>query len=155
MSPAPAKRTSLTGALSVLAASVLLWTASGCGSGGETFYPVTGTVQLAGAPLTVGAVSFRPDAARGNTSKHVPTGTIDAEGHFELYTVRRKGAPPGWYKVLVYADANTLQTGGIAIHPMPPRWMMHEKYIDEKTTDLSVEVVERPAAGAYDLQLDK
>ncbi len=127
-----------------------------CGCGreqGERFFPVAGTVQLDGKPLTIGVVSYRPDAERGNKSMHVPTGTIDAQGRYELITIKRKGAPPGWYRVLVFADANTLETGGIAVHPIPPRWLTHEKYTDPKTTDLSVEVVEQPAAGAYDLKV--
>jgi hypothetical protein len=33
--------------------------------------------------------------------------------------------------------------------------MMNEKYIDEATTPLSIEVVEKPAPGAYDLEVTK
>ncbi|HYT90418.1 MAG TPA: hypothetical protein VEL76_17060 [Gemmataceae bacterium] len=141
--------------LLILGSTALPWGAFGCGGNeGEKFVPVIGKVTLDGQPLTVGAVSFRPDAARGNTSMHVPSGDIDRQGNYELVTVGKKGAPPGWYKVLVFADANTLPTG-IAASPKPPQWMMNVKYTDPKTTDLSIEVVENPAAERYDLKLSK
>jgi hypothetical protein len=137
-----------------LAAGALLGAAAGCGGGGEKLLPVRGKVTLDGQVLTVGAVSFRPDAARGNASKHVPTGPIAADGTYELITLKRQGAPPGWYKVVVFADANALKPGGTA-HPLPPAWLTKPRYRDEKTTDLSVEVVEAPRAGAYDLKLTR
>ena len=102
-------------ALGVLAA------ACGCSRQGEKLVPVAGKVTVNGKPLAAGAVSFRPDAERGNTSLHHPTGVI-ADGRFELFTLRQRGAPPGWYKVLVLADEN--QKGG-AIHPAMPRWATH------------------------------
>jgi hypothetical protein len=132
----------------------LLWAVGGCGDTGEKFFPVAGKVTLANKPLPVGAVSFRPDAARGNHSKHIPTGAITAAGEYELITIQRKGAPAGWYKVLVFADANSLKPGTSA-HPLPPVWLMNIKYTEEKTTDLFVEVVEHPGPGSYDLRLSK
>jgi hypothetical protein len=136
-----------------LGAWALLWVVSGCGGNpGERFVPVAGKVRLNGKPLGVGAVSFRPDASRGNKSMHIPTGTIDAQGNYELVTVGKKGAPPGWYKVLVFADANT-PPPGVPAHPIPPRWMTAVKYTDEQTTDLFLEVVENPETGAYDLNV--
>src|SRR4051794_919497 len=100
--PAPSLRSWAGRCLLALGGAALLWAAGGCGPPGEKFYPVAGKVTLAGKPLKVGTVSFRPDASRGNTSKHIPTGAIDAAGNYELVTVGKKGAPPGWYKVLVF-----------------------------------------------------
>ena len=137
-----------------LTGTVLLWAAGGCGDRGEKFFRVAGSVKLDGKPLTVGAVSLRPDSSRGNGSKHIPTGAIDRQGNYELVTIGKNGAPPGWYKVLVFADANTLPTG-VAAHPLPPKWLMNVKYTDPATTDLAVEVSESPTAGAYDLNLTK
>jgi hypothetical protein len=128
-----------------------LASSAGCAGRGEQFLPVRGKVTLNGKPLTFGAVSFRPDAARGNRSQHHPTGRIEG-GQFELHTLRRKGAPPGWYKVLVFADEN--QESG-PLHPALPRWATDVKYTREETTDLSVEVVDKPAPGAYDLTLTR
>jgi hypothetical protein len=126
--------------------------ACGCGGPGEKLLPVSGKVTVNGQPLTFGSVSFRPDRSRGNSSQQQPTGVIDSAGGFELYTTREKGAPAGWYKVLVFADENR-EVG--PLHPAPPRWAVAAKYTGEQTTDLFVEVVEKPAAGAYDLRLSK
>jgi hypothetical protein len=136
----------------VALATCLAFVAGGCARQGEKFFPVSGKVTLNGKPLTFGTVSFRPDAARGNSSQHHPTGAIDDKGNFELHTIGRKGAPPGWYKVLVFADENARQG---PVHPIPPKWATHVKYTKEQTTDLSVEVVENPAPGTYDLPLKK
>ncbi|SRR6266404_423586 len=143
--------------LPALAATVLLWAGYGCGKNeADSFVPVAGKVTLDGKPLSVGSVSFRPDASKGNKSMHVPNGDITAEGNYELMTLGKKGAPLGWYKVLVFADANTLATGGAPpVHPLPPKWMMNAKYTGEKTTNLSIEVVEKAATGAYDLNVTK
>ncbi len=143
--------------LPVLGATALLWAGHGCGNN-ETngFVSVAGKVTLDGKLLPVGSVSFRPDAAKGNKSMHVPNGDISAEGNYELITLGEKGAPPGWYKVLVFADANTLATGGAPpVHPLPPKWMMNVKYTSEKTTNLSIEVVDKAAPAAYDLKVTK
>jgi hypothetical protein len=124
----------------------------GCGSEpGELLLPVSGRVTLSGRPLTSGTVSFRPDSARGNASLHHPTGTIDALGGYTLSVVKSPGAPPGWYRVLVFVDANV--SSGSAVHPLMPRWLVPARYLSEKTTPLSVEVVASPPDGHYDLIL--
>jgi hypothetical protein len=125
---------------------------AGCAGPSETFYAVAGKVTVNGEPLKNGAVSFRPDATRGNKSLHHPTGVLDAQGSYEVFTVGRKGAPPGAYKVLVLSDQN--QEKG-PIHPLPPVWATHVKYTQESTTDLLVEVVAKPEPGAYDFKLIK
>jgi hypothetical protein len=114
---------------------------------------VSGTVAIAGQPLTSGSVSFHPDASRGNTSQHHPTGTINVDGTYQLYTTGKKGAPPGWYKVLVFATDKSGPTGGA--HPGMPSSLVHARYGSEKTTDLVIEVVPQPPPGAYDLALSK
>jgi hypothetical protein len=130
---------------------LVAWAGSGCSSvGSERLYPVTGKVMVAGNPLTRGSVSFRPDAARGNTTLHHPTGEIDTEGNYTLYTVGKKGAPPGAYKVVVMADGNPEPAPG-----KPPQWLHAGKYIAESTTDLHKEVLEKPSAGHYDLILER
>lgn len=132
----------------------LVLSAVGCGDGGPPLAPVSGTATVNGKPLAVGSVSFRPDAAKGNTSPHHPTGSIRADGRFELFTLGKPGAPPGHYKVLVFADANTT-VGGNAAHPKPPAWLTDPKYTAERTTDLRVEVVPSLESGRYDLKLTK
>lgn len=147
----PAARPRYRATLAVLTAAVL----AGCGgTDSERFVPVAGRVTLDGKGLPLGSVTFKPDASRGNKSLHNPVADIAPDGNFELYTTGKKGAPLGWYKVLVFADANMLAARGGA-HPATPKWMVNEKYIDEKTTDLSVEVVESPAPGRYDFKVSK
>lgn len=122
----------------------------GCGSASSGFCPVTGKVSVEGQPLRIGSVSFRPDTTKGNKTLHHPTGDIDAEGTYVLYTIGKKGAPPGWYRVIVFADGNPAPAPGI-----PPRWLHDVKYTNAGTTDLLIEVVETPPAGGYDLKLSR
>jgi hypothetical protein len=73
---------------------------AGCG-GGDTL-PVSGQVTVDGAPLWApGAiVTFKPEPAKGNHAKVDPTGYLDDQGRYTLYSAPgKKGAPPGWYKV--------------------------------------------------------
>ncbi len=123
----------------------------GCGDPGPQLEPVSGTVTVGGKPLAAGTVAFRP--AAGNPTQHHPVGAIGPEGRYELSTLGKPGAPPGKYKVLVFADANT--TPGKAAHPQPPVWLIDKKYTSEPTTDLTAEVVPSPEPGRYDLKLTK
>ncbi len=34
-----------------------------------------------------------------------------------------------------------------------PRWLVHEEYTTPATTDLRIELVEKPSPGSYDLRL--
>src|SRR4051812_40534827 len=87
--------------LAALLTGGVVFVAAGCADG-EKLAPVAGKVTVDGKPLTSGSVSFRPDASQGNSSQHQPTGTIDAEGNYELFVPpAKKGAPLGWYKVVV------------------------------------------------------
>lgn len=106
-----------------------------------------------GQPLTTGTVSFRPDAARMNQSQHQPTGRIEADGRYTLYTTERSGAPPGWYKVIVFASSQTDEKG--QAHPGMPKSIVHVQYNDPAQTPLSIEVKAGQTAGAYDLKLEK
>jgi hypothetical protein len=145
---------------SLLGAALALCAAAGCNDAagiGKT-YPVSGTVTVKNEPLTAQTtmILFKPDAAKGNTSAFEPAGTVNKEGKYTLITKGRKGAPPGWYLVTVTATAPAeLDTKhGPAHHPVP-RSLVPAKYGQAKTTDLSVEVVEKPAPGAYDLKLSR
>jgi hypothetical protein len=129
----------------------VLGVVAGCGGPGGVgdLVPVSGRVTVNGQPLTRGTVSFRPDPARGNDSLQEPYGKIDAQGNYRLCTAGKPGAPRGWYKVLVVSAE--------AIDPRDPyaprRSFIDPKYGQMETSDLAVEVVEKPAAGAYDLAL--
>jgi hypothetical protein len=146
------------GRLAMVCACMLAATVVGCGddSGVGKTYPVKGQVTLNGKPVTAenSTVLFKPDPDKGNRSPFEPAGTLDDEGNYTLVTKGKSGAPPGWYKVIVTAFE------GRAEHPktkqaMRPvaRSLVPAKYGSAKTTPLSIEVVESPAPGAYDLKL--
>jgi hypothetical protein len=124
---------------------------AGCGAGGPRVLAVEGRVTVGGKPLTsgTGTVIFYPDAARGNTSQEEPRGALDTEGRYRLRTGPRDGAAPGWYRVAVTA-AKQLDPN----NPYFTEWLIPQRYIDPKTSNLSVQVVEAPAPGTYDLKLD-
>jgi hypothetical protein len=141
-----------------LGAALLLGAAVGCQNATENFLPVAGKVTLEGKPLQVGTVSFRADTSKGNKTMHVPNAEIDSQGNYELVTQGKKGAPPGWYKVVVFANAHdlvALSAPPTTARPAAPKWMMHVKYTDPSTTPLAIEVVATPSAGAYDLNVTK
>jgi hypothetical protein len=151
-------------ALGVCAA---VWMVAGCGKPPLKLAPVTGKIMINGKPLTFGSVQFRADVSHGNRSMEVPTGQVQPDGSFELTTGTRKGAPLGWWKVLVIADNFQVWDPPLwAYHPPdvtpppkpdkwePPRSLVHDRYLRVQDTDLTVEVVEHPAEGAYVLKLN-
>jgi hypothetical protein len=144
------------GHLRILAAACLSAWAAGCGgddSGVGTTYPVAGQVTLDNVPLKaeVGNVLFKPDRSKGNDSAFEPVGKIDPEGNYTLSTNGKAGAPPGWYKVIVTAHDGKLNRN--PNRPPTPTALVPPQYGTPETTDLSVEVVESPGTGAYDLKL--
>jgi hypothetical protein len=132
---------------SILCACGLL-TLAGCG--GLKLVPVSGKVTQAGQPLTGAAVSFVPDASRGNNARLSCMGRIGPDGRYDLMTtgVTRsetgKGAPVGWYKVTLLTTL-----------PGAPEITINPRYTDPATTPLSIEVVANPEPGRYDFKLDK
>jgi len=129
--------------------------AAGCG-GGNT-HPVSGTVTIDGTPLAArdGLVTFVPVRAKGNAAEDEPAGTVDDRGRYTLYTKGRRGAPPGWYKVVVtgLADAPPAAAKGPLTQRPAPKSVVPARYGRAETTPLEVEVVASPTAGAYDLTL--
>jgi hypothetical protein len=128
-----------------------LFASVGCGAKAPTekLVPVSGNITVNGKPLTVGTLSFRPIAEKGNTSPNEPGGTIDETGKYTIHTQGKEGAPPGWWKVIVSARD--------PIDPKDPykptKSHIPDKYELPNKTDLQVEVVETPGANAYDLKL--
>jgi hypothetical protein len=145
----PGMRSSLKSWLILVGCGVLAVSLAGCGKSGSKLVQVAGKVTAGNKPLTTGTVIFYPDAGRGNTSKEEPRGDIDSEGNYRLLTGIQTGAAAGWYKVAV--------TAADQVDPKNPyftKWLIPEKYIDPRTSKLTIEVVASPAAGAYDLKLD-
>jgi hypothetical protein len=124
---------------------------TGCGSSGEKLTPVAGKVTVNGASLGTGSVTFHPDTAKGNSTPHIPVGTLDAQGNYKLMTATQEGAPLGWYQITVSAQEPIDPKNPYA----PPKHLINPKYSDLGTSGLAVEVVPSPAPRAYDLKLAK
>ena len=139
------------GWLASAGAACMLIAGAGCGKGDglEGLVPVAGKVIFKRSPLTTGQVIFRPDAEQDNYSKHEPRGAIDPQGNYTLTTAGKKGAAPGWYRVAVIAE-EPLDT---AKPYVLPKSLIPVPYTDPTTSKLKVHVVEKPAPGAYDLEL--
>jgi hypothetical protein len=124
---------------------------AGCGAPSEKLTPVVGKVTVNGTPLATGSVTFHPDAGKGNSTRHIPVGTLDAEGTYKLMSATQEGAPLGWYKVTVSAQEPIDPKNPYA----PPKHLIGPKFSDASSSGLEVEVVDRPAEGAYDLKVLK
>jgi hypothetical protein len=129
--------------------------AGGCGSRSGNLLPVSGVVTLDGQQLEGGGVSFHPDTTRGNNSQEQPVGTI-VNGKYELTTRGQRGAPPGWYKVVVISDnfsGNKAPPKGPTAEL--PKSVLHLKYTQPATTPLTREVAAQPPPHAYDLEVTR
>lgn len=86
-------------------ASLSPWLA-GCGEGGVSVVPVSGTITLNGQPLEGATVFFTP--AADNPTGTPGTDTTGPEGNYKLQYSGRFGVAPGKYKVLVSKEYNSL-----------------------------------------------
>jgi hypothetical protein len=136
----------------ITAAVLCLMVAVGCSraSSGK-FLPVEGHVTVNGNPLTTGSVTFHPDAAKGNMTQHLPTGTIDSQGNYKLLSATKAGAPPGWYNVSISAQGPIDAKNPYA----PPKHLIDPKYADVASSGIAIQVMAPPAPGAYDIKLAK
>jgi hypothetical protein len=128
--------------------SALLF-AAGCNKEqSEKLLIVSGKIATVdGRPVTTGNVTFYPDSSKANSTPHQPMGVLDAEGKYELVVPGgKKGAPAGWYKVVVYA-VDDPQPG------KPNKYLVNKDYADVGTTTLKIEVIEKPEPGRYDWKL--
>jgi hypothetical protein len=126
----------------------------GPSDGLDKLQPVKGKIIFSGKSVATGnarSVTLRPDASQGNTSPHEPRGEIDKDGNFEIFTANRPGAPPGQYKVAVSIMESPMNTRDMYA---PPKWLIDAKYGDPETSGLILNVVEKPASGAYDLTIE-
>jgi hypothetical protein len=124
-------------------------------SGVGKTYPVVGKITFKNEPWTVesSVILLKPDRAKGNQTSFEPVGTVDEQGSYTINTKGKEGAPPGWYKVLVTASGNYEEHPKAKNRHPGPRSILPAKYGQETTTDLAIEVVERPSPNAYDLKL--
>lgn len=123
----------------------------GCGPAPTRLAPVSGKVTIQDAPLPYGRIVLKPDAAQGNTFKGEPSGEIKADGTYALQTDGKPGAPVGAYRVAIFSIKPSTPEDGYK----PPVWAASQEYSDPDKSGLTLNVVESPAAGAYDVQLTK
>ena len=112
-------------------------------------HSVSGRVFFDGKAVPKGDVVFVPDAAKGNTHLQFGVGKLEPDGSYKAMTIQTEGVKPGWYKVMILATENEPQESLAWV----PIWIVPVKYTKPETTDLSVEVIANPAAGAYDFTL--
>ncbi len=130
-----------------VAVLALLVGLAGCAPPAERLVPASGKVTVKNQLLPAGImVVFHPNTQKGNTTPLEPRGQLDAQGVYQLQSGDREGAPPGWYRVAVFAIKPTKEM-------RPPEWLAKPRYAGPKTSGLEVEVVENPAPGAYDFDL--
>lgn len=109
---------------------------SGCGKDAPLeLYEVSGRVVVPGKELSSGSVSLRPMASVG---EH-PTGTIESDGTFRVYTRRQPGAPAGQYRVVILASAAPKAPSGSAAPGLPTN-IVPEQYMRAETTPLELEL---------------
>jgi hypothetical protein len=117
----------------------------GC-SGGPRRVPVKGDVTLDGEPLDGGVLYYFADTAKGNEHRIAAVGPVRS-GKYNIMTSAVKdsesgpGAPLGWYKVYMDATVPGFNT------------KIHDRFTDPNKTPISVEVVDNPSAGTYDIKL--
>jgi hypothetical protein len=136
--------------------------APSCGPGFKTVL-VSGKVFVNGEPLTgaEATVVFRPDASKGNNLNFDFSGTVDESGSYTLYYGGKgnQGVAPGWYKVAVVATEPIVfpkpdKKSKVRQMAMPYRKpLIDKKYTVPTQSGIEIEVVEKPAPGAYDLNL--
>ena len=130
---------------------VLTAFAAGCANE-EKLTKVRGTLYIGDQPSQkgMGYITFHPDASKGNTWQEEAVGAVQPDGTYELEMRGKKGAANGWYKVGI--------TVAEVIDPKNPyvtNWLMPspEKYQRWDKSGISVEVVDKPEPGQYDIKL--
>ena len=131
----------------------------GCGGSnyeGPQLWPVTGTVTLAGKPLSGVTLHFVPT---GGTIGNGATGYTDQDGKYQLVTTRGfPGTPAGDYRVvaqkLVMPDGSDFPADSI-VGPMdsPARQVLPSRYSIRGKSVLKATVIQGP--NAIDFLLSK
>jgi len=127
---------------------LLTATLVGCGRSGPPLIAVTGKVTLDGQPATEGGVVFH-----GGAKQYL--GSIRPDGTYSIISpaTREPGAPAGKYKATVFVTSTPKNAEGQPIDL--PKTISNRKFMNVASTPLEVEVVETPAAGAFDLVVTK
>jgi len=118
----------------------------------DSLTEVRGTLYIGDQPSTkgMGYVTYHPDASKGNTWQEESVGAVQPDGSYALESRGKKGAAKGWYKVgVTVADVIDEK------NPYVTNWRMPnpEKYQRWDKSGISVEVVDKPQPGQYDIKL--
>ena len=127
---------------------LVLLSVIGCGGGGDTPQPVSGTVTVKGGkPLSKGIIRFSIVGGKKATSAF---GTLDANGAFQLSSLgTNDGALVGDYTVTLEGT----ETGRDYDHPNDPVVnVVDEKYTSNATTDLKFTV--KPGRNTCKFEVD-
>lgn len=129
--------------------------ATGCGTGGPSLAPVSGTVSVNGQPLKLGRVCFYPERGRP------AIGEIGADGTFHLTTLQAgDGAATGKHRVTIEAVevigapktmAEEFAQAGKTAPPPTVKWFAAECFSRVQSTDLVAEV--KPGNNQIDFDL--
>lgn len=128
---------------------------AGCGEGGPRLVKAGGTVKYKGAPLAKADVVFISEAG-GMPS----IGRTDEQGHFQLSTSARPGAPVGSHKVAITAvrqkravtdaEAVSMTSEQIAANH---ETLIPVKYNNPISSELSATVDDKAAANQFNFEL--
>ena len=133
-------------------AVVLCVLAAGCGDALPETVPVAGKVTYTGEPLTSGTVTFHPQEIPDGLPRRPATGTLDAQGQFQLSTFRPgDGAVPGTYRVTVHSYKNRpdlMDDEAVFV----PQWRIPQRYGDPAASGLTFDVLEHD--GKSDISFD-
>jgi|SRR5579872_1913896 len=129
------KRTGLSVSL-LLACLLVAASLSGCTSSdgkGPKLTQVTGRVIFKNEGVTAASIFFMPDAEKGNRGD-MATAVLQADGSFKMETYPKgEGVIPGAYKIK------------LDLGRRPEKEL--EKYRDVKTSQLTIEVTDKPIEG--------
>jgi hypothetical protein len=119
-------------------------TASGCGEKG--WVTVSGKVTYKGQPVTVGMLTFLPDAPGGQPL----SGPVDQNGEYRMPAGKAAGLRCGTYKVVVYSTSD----GPTPENPNAKEtWLVPKKYGAVATTPLTVTVTEGGGPQTFNFEL--
>jgi hypothetical protein len=117
------------------------------GCGGAYDASVSGNVTLDGSPVTTGAVAFIPA-----TPGPLAYAQVDSSGHYEVFTGKEAGLPPGAYGVTVVSrEPPATERSDLGGPPKPGKALTPLWYSMEQQTPLKFQV--EPGHNDIDLQL--
>jgi len=122
---------------------------AGCGPSEPPLVEVKGKVTIDGRPATEGGVVFR-DVSNAVVQL---IGAIEPDGTYSMMYNRRRGAPPGKYRVTVLVTETKKGPDG---NPTGlPRTLSNSKFSDPNKTPLEIEVSEGAPPEKYDLAVTR